>query len=180
MKIAIVGIAHIRAALHYDRFVMSLHNQSHRSWDAFIFEVSSQDRIDQLSFPISRLSDCDALKSKLNYVQVGASEFYQEVIEHVILGNDFYHAVGFVPLNYRMDYKLLELVNESFDADTQTILVEGKDFYGENSYERVPFLKRELVQNNKFMLNDSDGELWVAPKNGATKTLGQKPFLMRF
>ena len=180
MNIAIVGIAHKRAACHYDRFVMSLHNQSHRAWDAYIFEVGSQDRIDQLAFPISRLNDCDALKSKLSYIQTGVDDFYNEVIAHVILGNSYYHAVGFIPLNYRMDYKLLELVNESFDADTQTILLSGKDFYSENAYERIPFLKRELVQNHKFTLNDSDGELWVAPKNGATKALGQKPFLMRF
>lgn len=180
MKLAIIGIAHGKAASHYDRFVMSLHNQSHRSWDSFVFEVESEDRIDQFSFPISRLADCDALRSKLTYVRLNAVDFYQTVVEHVILGNDFYHAVGFVPLNYRMDHRLLELVNDSFDGDTQTILVNAKDFYGHNEYERVPFLRRELVQNNKFILNADHDEMWVAPLNGKTKTLGVKPFLVRF
>jgi len=183
MHFGIVILANKRAAPHFDRMVMSLHNQTHTAWRAYVIHIDPEDRIDQFAFPLNRTEDCDILREKFDYI-TATQENLNEKLKVALDGPPHNHMIGFIPINYRIEHKLLALIKQTTQTNMDAFTVSACGYGSEppRSYNRVLFTRRDALEKGHVEWNVINGEIFAScPEEEVNKTqVGMKPFAVRF
>lgn len=109
----------------FERFAMTLHNQSHQQWHAFILEPPGVESVKKLTEELNRCHGCMILKNRLSYLPIEDSEEgliagIRQAINEIPRSSMY----ALLPMTIRLDQYALEQVAKLGMADHDGVVLE--------------------------------------------------------